>query len=229
MEGISLLFHFHHEPVSESFFEPADLGFGIDTKFKKNNLVVNKHDSLESLSKITDQWSVTDYGALKVTKSFFSKAANQRAIFLKWNNNSHTIKMSCHFHMIRLHNRHQDQTHQTSLIHLLMILWIFPRQLDILTGTEHRKTIKVIEDQKSSRRDDQVIDFAFRDHPNTEIDFDSLRSLAEFGFDVSFVDSIQQQFQGGWSCHLFWYFVIRACRQLWFPKLSKRIEKVGLW
>ena len=108
MEGISLLFHFHHEPVSESFLDPADLGFGIDTKFKKNNLVVNKHDSLESLSKITDQWSVTANGAMKVTKSFFNIAANHRAIFLKWNNSSHTIKMSCHFHMIRLHNRHQN-------------------------------------------------------------------------------------------------------------------------
>ena len=72
MEGISLRFHFHHEPVSESFFEPADLGpHGDQYKMLKNNLVVNEHDSLESLSKITDQWSVTANGAMKVTKSFF--------------------------------------------------------------------------------------------------------------------------------------------------------------
>ena len=62
-------------------------------------------------------------------------------------------------------------------------------QLDILTGNEHRKTSKVIEEQKSSRRDDQIIDFAFNENQNSEVDFDSLRSLSEAGIDD---DSLRQ-------------------------------------
>ena len=32
-----------------------------------------------------------------------------RPIFRKWNYNSLTIKMNCHFHMIRAHNMHQNR------------------------------------------------------------------------------------------------------------------------
>ena len=80
-------------------------------------------------------------------------------------------------------------------------MFIVDHLLEILTGNEHRKTSKYIEEQKALRREDDMIDLALNtedaDESTSEaaggVDFNSLRSLAEVGIDVSFLDSMQEQ------------------------------------
>merc|ERR1712223_2364719 len=74
--------------------------------------------------------------------------------------------------------------------------------LDILTGNEHRKTSKYIEEMKNLRKEDELLDNAFKDIPvNSEdkqdaskkdIDFTSLKSLEKDGIDMSFLDTLQK-------------------------------------
>merc|ERR1711899_105624 len=77
--------------------------------------------------------------------------------------------------------------------------------LDILTGNEHRKTSKYIEEMKALRKEDELLDNAFKDIPvNSEdkqdaenkakqdIDFTSLKSLEKDGIDTSFLESLQK-------------------------------------
>jgi hypothetical protein len=50
------------------------------------------------------------------------------------------------------------------------------------------------------RREDDLMDSAFKDLPMPEtetpnVDFESLRSLSDVGIDVSFLESLKQQFQ----------------------------------
>jgi bromodomain-containing protein 7/9 len=79
--------------------------------------------------------------------------------------------------------------------------------LDILTGNEHRKTSKYIEECKMLRKEDELLDGAFKDItkdpeaaanetlPGEEtIDFESLKSLQEDGIDMTFLDQLQKDF-----------------------------------
>merc|ERR1712066_620259 len=73
---------------------------------------------------------------------------------------------------------------------------------DILTGNEHRKTSKYIEEMKNLRKEDELLDNAFKDIPvnsddkqdssKKDIDFTSLKSLEKDGIDMSFLDSLQK-------------------------------------
>lgn len=63
--------------------------------------------------------------------------------------------------------------------------------LDILTGTQHSKTTKHIEEQKLLREEEQFVSKTFKDET---IDFDTLKSLENDGIDVSFLDSLQKNY-----------------------------------
>jgi len=81
-------------------------------------------------------------------------------------------------------------------------MYVVDHLLDILTGNEHRKTSKYIEEMKNLRKEDELLDNAFKDIPvNSEdkqdaskkdIDFTSLKSLEKDGIDMSFLDTLQK-------------------------------------
>ena len=78
--------------------------------------------------------------------------------------------------------------------------------LDILTGNEHKKTSKYIEEQKLLRSEESLVKSAFNQASSngssngaspqggSSVDFDSLRSLAKDGIDMSFLESLQTQY-----------------------------------
>ena len=75
-------------------------------------------------------------------------------------------------------------------------MYVVDHLLDILTGNEHRKTSKYIEEMKSLRREDELMDKAFKDIPEVnsdedKIDFTSLKSLQDDGIDMSFLENLQ--------------------------------------
>ena len=80
--------------------------------------------------------------------------------------------------------------------------YIVDHLLDILTGNEHRKTSKYIEEQKKLRREDALLDNTVEtiqdlkeeEDEDKKIDFDGLKSLEEEGIDVSFLDALKQQY-----------------------------------
>ena len=79
--------------------------------------------------------------------------------------------------------------------------------LDILTDNEHRNSSNYIEEEKKLREEELKIYSAEpkavavetpteAETSSTEnVDFESLKSLSEVGIDVSFLDSLQQQFE----------------------------------
>merc|ERR1712048_619198 len=81
-------------------------------------------------------------------------------------------------------------------------MYVVDHLLDILTGNEHRKTSKYIEEMKNLRKEDELLDNAFKDIPvnsddkqdssKNDIDFTSLKSLEKDGIDMSFLDSLQK-------------------------------------
>merc|ERR550532_3472127 len=83
-------------------------------------------------------------------------------------------------------------------------MYVVDHLLDILTGNEHRKTSKYIEEMKNLRKEDELLDKAFTEVPDTSedksnetdsnkkgIDFTSLKSLEKDGIDMSFLESLQ--------------------------------------
>lgn len=72
------------------------------------------------------------------------------------------------------------------------------RLLDMLTGNEHQKSCNYTEEEKQLRQIEEPND---KDDEMdigecvADIDFESLKSLAEVGIDVSFIDSIQKQYK----------------------------------
>jgi len=85
-------------------------------------------------------------------------------------------------------------------------MYVVDHLLDILTGNEHRKTSKYIEEMKNLRKEDELLDKAFTEVPDTSedksnetdsnkkdgIDFTSLKSLEKDGIDMSFLESLQK-------------------------------------
>ena len=84
-------------------------------------------------------------------------------------------------------------------------MYVVDHLLDILTGNEHRKTSKYIEEMKNLRKEDELLDNAFKDVPistedkddadnkaKKDIDFTSLKSLEKDGIDMSFLESLQK-------------------------------------
>lgn len=77
-------------------------------------------------------------------------------------------------------------------------MYVVDHLLDILTGNEHRKTSKYIEEMKALRKEDELLDNAFKDLPSSDesedkkVDFDSLKTLQDDGIDMSFIDNLQQ-------------------------------------
>jgi len=64
--------------------------------------------------------------------------------------------------------------------------------LDILTGDQHRKTSKYIEEQKLLREEEKEVNDAIQE--KNVVDFDSLKSLENDGIDMSFLGDIQKQY-----------------------------------
>lgn len=71
--------------------------------------------------------------------------------------------------------------------------FIVDHLLDILTGNEHRKTSKHIEEQKVLRGEEAAVASAFP-NPNvtSRIDFNNLKTLEEVGIDMSFLDNLKK-------------------------------------
>ena len=74
--------------------------------------------------------------------------------------------------------------------------------LDILTGNEHGKTSKYIEEQKKLRREDALLDSTAQgiDDNNQQqqastVDFAALKSLSQDGIDMSFLDSLKATYE----------------------------------
>ena len=73
--------------------------------------------------------------------------------------------------------------------------FIVDHLLDILTGNEHRKTSKLIEEQKLLRSEEAAVSaFSNADSHHQVVDFHALKSLQEDGIDMSFLDSLQKQY-----------------------------------
>merc|ERR1711915_1047961 len=64
--------------------------------------------------------------------------------------------------------------------------------LDILTGDQHRKTSKYIEEQKLLREEEKEVNDAIQE--KNVVDFDSLKSLENDGIDMSFLGDLQKQY-----------------------------------
>ena len=77
-------------------------------------------------------------------------------------------------------------------------MYVVDHLLDILTGNEHRKTSKYIEEMKKLRKEDEALDTAFKevedDEESKKVDFSALKSLQEDGIDMSFLDTLQEQY-----------------------------------
>ncbi len=111
-------------------------------------------------------------------------------------------------------------------------MFIVDHLLDILTGNEHRKTSRYVEEQKNLRKEDELLDAAFKDIQTAsdppeqasssssqdaaasaattaalvktaaaaamgtpvKVEWDSLRSLADDGIDMSFLDSMKAEY-----------------------------------
>jgi len=81
--------------------------------------------------------------------------------------------------------------------------FIVDHLLDILTGNEHKKTSKYVEEQKCLRAEESAVKAAFEGEAKAaldgevkveaagSVDFASLKSLADDGIDMSFLDSLQ--------------------------------------
>ena len=77
-------------------------------------------------------------------------------------------------------------------------MYVVDYLLDILTGNEHRKTCKYIEEMKTLRKEDELMDKAFNDVNNDKVeetknsvDFEALKTLQDDGIDMSFLDALQ--------------------------------------
>lgn len=73
--------------------------------------------------------------------------------------------------------------------------------LELLTGGEHRKTITKLHENQRQRYEQHEIEQNFpipddiKKYENVKIDFNHLRSLSKIGVDVSFLNSIEQNFK----------------------------------
>jgi len=75
--------------------------------------------------------------------------------------------------------------------------FIVDNLLDILTGNEHRKTSKHIEEQRVLRSEEDLIASAFPSpNVNSQIDFEDLKTLEEVGIDMSFLETIKKTSPG---------------------------------
>ena len=70
--------------------------------------------------------------------------------------------------------------------------YIVDHLLDILTGDQHRKTSKYIEEQKMLREEEKEVNEAFQE--KEEVNFESLKSLENDGIDMSFLGDLQKQY-----------------------------------
>merc|ERR1712130_820171 len=70
--------------------------------------------------------------------------------------------------------------------------FIVDHLLDILTGDQHRKTSKYIEEQKMLREEEKEVNDAFQE--KEEVNFESLKSLENDGIDMSFLGDLQKQY-----------------------------------
>lgn len=68
--------------------------------------------------------------------------------------------------------------------------FIVDNLLDILTGAQHSKTNKFIEEQKSIRAEESFVNESLQDR----IDFESLKSLEDDGIDMSFLSGLQRHY-----------------------------------
>ena len=62
--------------------------------------------------------------------------------------------------------------------------------LDILTGSQHSKTTKYIEEQKSLRVEEMFVNDSLKE----KVDFDGLKSLESDGIDMSFLSDLQKHY-----------------------------------
>lgn len=66
--------------------------------------------------------------------------------------------------------------------------------LDLMTGGDHRRTKRVLEDRRRLKEEEERIrqlmePSAPQTPPNVNVDFKSLRTLSELGIDTSFLDA----------------------------------------
>jgi len=80
--------------------------------------------------------------------------------------------------------------------------YIVDHMLDILTGEQHRKTNKYIEEQKIIRDEETAVNEVFSDDPESTIDFESLRSLENDGIDMSFLGDLQYKYNSSTAVRL---------------------------
>ncbi|XP_012275842.1 bromodomain-containing protein 7 isoform X2 [Orussus abietinus] len=75
--------------------------------------------------------------------------------------------------------------------------------LDILTGGDHRKTKKLLEEKRRLREEEEKIEHLLEKPPRdadrnqkldkVKVDVDQLKTLSEFGIDVNFLDNIEEE------------------------------------
>lgn len=79
--------------------------------------------------------------------------------------------------------------------------FIVDHLLDILTGDQHRKTSKYIEEQKMLRDEESVVNEAFSEN-DSAIDFQALKSLEKDGIDMSFLTDLETKYNSGTEAKL---------------------------
>jgi len=72
--------------------------------------------------------------------------------------------------------------------------FIVDNLLDIVTGSEHSKITKYVEEQKLLRAEEKAVKTMLDIKEGPGIDFDALKSLGNDGIDMSFLDTLQSQY-----------------------------------
>lgn len=74
-------------------------------------------------------------------------------------------------------------------------VWMVDSLLDLLTGGEHSKTKKVLEERKKLREEEDAVKTILeaKPHDNVRVDIEDLRTLADSGIDVNFLENMEDE------------------------------------
>lgn len=73
-------------------------------------------------------------------------------------------------------------------------VWMVDSLLDLLTGGEHSKTKRVLDERKKLREEEEAVKTIMeaRPHDGVRVDVEDLRTLAESGIDVHFLETMEE-------------------------------------
>lgn len=74
-------------------------------------------------------------------------------------------------------------------------VWMVDSLLDLLTGGEHSKTKKVLDERKKLREEEEAVKTILeaRPHDTVRVDIEDLRTLSDSGIDVNFLENMEDE------------------------------------